>query len=54
MAFVDLKKAFDHVPRKVVWWALRSLGVDESLVSVLQSMYKDATTGVRVNGIEAG
>ena len=28
-AFVDLEKAFDHVPRKVLWWALRSLGVDE-------------------------
>ena len=29
MAFVDLEKAFDRVPREVVWWALRYLGVDE-------------------------
>ena len=29
MAFVDLEKAFDQVPRKVIWWALRKLGVDE-------------------------
>ena len=28
-AFVDLEKACDCVPRKVLWWALRSLGVDK-------------------------
>jgi hypothetical protein len=29
MAFVDLEWAFDRVPREVVWWSLRYLGVDE-------------------------
>ena len=29
MAFVDLEKAFDRVPREVVWWSLRYLGVEE-------------------------
>jgi len=29
---------------------VRSLGIDEWLVSLVQSMYKDATTVVRVNG----
>ena len=29
MAFVDLEKAFDRASRKVIWWALRKLGVDE-------------------------
>ena len=28
-AFVDLEKKFDKVPREVVKWALRKLGVDE-------------------------
>ena len=52
MAFVDLEKAFDRVPREVVWWALRCLGVDDWIVSVIKAMYEDATT-VRVNGRES-
>ena len=47
MAFVDLEKAFDRVPREVVWWALRSVGVDEWLVSVIKAMYTDTSTMVR-------
>ena len=38
MAFVDLEKAFDQVPRKVIWWALRKLGVEEWIVQLVQGM----------------
>ena len=47
MVFVDLEKAFDRVPREVVWWALRYLGVDEWIVAVIRAMYEDVTTKVR-------
>ena len=30
--FVDLEKAFDRVPREVIRWAMRKLGVEEWLV----------------------
>ena len=49
-AFVDLEKAFEGVPRKVLLWALRSLGVDEWAVRDIQGMYTDVKSRVPVNG----
>ena len=49
-AFVDLEKASDPVPRKALWWALRSFGVEEWAVLVIQGMYRDVKSRVRVNG----
>ena len=48
LAFVDLEKAFDRVPRDVIWWAMRKLGIDDWLVRLVQSMYKDVRSRVRV------
>ena len=48
MAFVDLEKAFDRVPRKVIWWALRKLGVEEWIVRLVQGMYANARSCVHV------
>ena len=28
-AFIDLEKAFDRVPREVLWWTMRAVGVSE-------------------------
>ena len=51
MAFLDLEKAFDRVPREVVWWALGQMNVDRSLINVIMSMYKNARASVKVNGV---
>ena len=48
MAFVDLEKAFDRVPREVLWWALRRAGVEEWIVSVIKVMYDGACTSVKL------
>ena len=34
MAFVDLEKAFDRVPRDVIWWAMQKLGINEWLYAL--------------------
>ena len=50
-AFGDLEKAFDRVPRKVLWWALRKVGIPEWIVRVIQVMYQNARSQVRVNNL---
>ena len=41
VSFVDLEKAFDRVPRKVIWWAMRKLGIEEWIVRFVQAMYNN-------------
>ena len=51
MAFIDLEKVFDRVhcvPRKVIWYALRKLGVEEWIVRLVQGMYANARSHVCV------
>jgi len=56
-AFVDLEKVYDRVPRELIWWALRRQGVNEYLIQVVQTLYRDSTSVVRITtrkGIEIG
>ena len=49
-AFVDLKRAFGQVPIDVVWCTSRKLVVEKSLVKVVQLLYRNPQSHVRVNG----
>ena len=46
MAFVDLEKAYDRIPREVVFWSLRKKRVTEKLVRVIASLYRGCKTKV--------
>ena len=48
MCFVDLEKAFDRVPRKVLDWAMSKKEIPEVLVRSLMSLYEGAKKSVRV------
>ena len=48
MCFVDLEKAFDRVPRKVMECALRKNGLAEVLVQAVMSLCEGSRTKVRV------
>ena len=48
MAFLDLEKSFYCVPQKVIWWALRKLGVEKWIVLLVQELYANARSLVHV------
>ena len=50
-AFVDLKKAYDSVPRKLLFKVLRAEGIPEVMVRILESLYSKTTGRVRVKGM---
>ena len=45
--FVDLEKAFDRVPMKVVRWALKKPGVDEWMIRTAMALYTEVCTVVK-------
>ena len=49
--FIDLKKAFNRVLRKVLWWAIHVVGVPEWIVVIVHAMCNGAKSKVRVNGL---
>ena len=44
VCLVDLEKAADRVPRKVLEWAKRKRGIQEDLVRSVMSMYEGGKT----------
>ena len=47
LAFVDLEKAYDRVPRDLVYWCLRRRRVPEKLVRLVKATHHGASTAVR-------
>ena len=41
--FVDLEKAYDRVPRDLLWECLREYDVDQELIRAIKSLYKRCT-----------
>ena len=46
--FIDFQKAFDTVEHKVIWALLRSYGVEYKLVTLLEKIYGQSQSAVRV------
>ena len=48
--FLDLEKAFDRVPRGVLWGVLREYGVPDPLIRAVGSLYSRCQSLVRIAG----
>jgi hypothetical protein len=47
VVFVDLEKAYDRVPRELLWEVLEKRGVSERYISIIKDMYRGARSSVR-------
>ncbi|KAK0137050.1 Retrovirus-related Pol polyprotein from type-1 retrotransposable element R2 [Merluccius polli] len=50
MCFVDLEKAFDRVPRGVLWGVLQEYGVSDPLIRAVRSLYDRCQSLLRIAG----
>ena len=49
VVFVDLEKAYNKIPRNVMWWALDKHKVLTKYVGLIKDMYNNAVTSVRTS-----
>ena len=49
MVLIDLKMAYDTVPRDLIWHCLRKRQVPEAYIDIIKDMYKGCTTSVVTN-----
>jgi hypothetical protein len=47
--FIDLEKAYDKVPRDVIWWALQKHKVSSKYIIIIKDMYDNVVISVRTS-----
>ena len=50
MVFINLEKAYDRVPREILWKALEKKRIRVAYIRVIKDMYNRVTTSVKTQG----
>ena len=50
MVFINLEKAYDRVPRDVLWWTLKKKAVPLKYVSIIRDVYEGVVINIRTCG----
>ena len=50
MVFINFEKAYNRIPKDVLWWALNNKGFPFKYVSIIRDMYEGVVTTVRTCG----
>ena len=50
-AYIDFSKAYDRIPRGLLWQKLLDVGVSGKFLEALKSLYSNVTCAVRINGV---
>ena len=48
--FIDFCKAFDSIHRPAMWKILQQYGLPTKIVTVIQKLYEESSSAIRVNG----
>ena len=51
IVFIDLEKAYDRIPREVLWSCLEKKRVSPLYIHVIKDMYEEGKTSVRTPGV---
>ena len=47
MVFIDLEKAYDSIPRRIIWDSLKAKGISLRYIEVIQDMYDNVSINIQ-------
>ena len=49
LVFIDLEKAYDSIPRSIVWDSLKSISISRGYIEIIQDMYGRVSTNIHTS-----